>query len=162
MRARVAGNLRRKFPTVDEAETFFDVNLEGDSVDTPTVQFEEKNPVSMHDILVSIDSFSHSDIVTLAEKIFELLCGKVELTYPQHFIDNSLNAMKHLASNSKPNVVANFSAIIAKKRIPIDRMPWGLLEYNIQFFACLHVNEVRISAAEQLLPFQSSLTLSII
>ena len=162
MRARVAGNLRRKFPTVDEAETFFDVNIEGDSVDTPTVQLEEKNPVSMHDILKSIESFSHSDIVTLTEKFFESLCGKVEITYPQHFIENYLNAMKKLTSNSKPNVVASLSAIIAKKRISVSRMPWGMLEYNIEFFACHHVNEVRISVEEQLLHIQSSRTLSII
>ena len=59
--------------------------------------------------------------------------------------------MGRLQANKKRNVVYKLAKIVATNRpdsvtdeslIPLNRMPWGLLQYQIDFFACKHINEV--------------------
>ena len=61
----------------------------------------------------------------------------------------SVQAMDTLNQHNKSNVVYNMPKIMALKRpnseeslIPLNQMTWGLLQYQVDFFACTHTNQV--------------------
>ena len=63
-----------------------------------------------------------------------------------------MNAMKRLEDNSKPNLVLKFCQGLARDRpnnagqlIPIHRMPFGLIQYCIEFFTCTNVMQVGVT-----------------
>ena len=53
------------------------------------------------------------------------------------FLTSSLSAMKNLFSHKKHNLILDLSKCFegATPRIPLHQMPYGLLDYNIRFFA---------------------------
>ena len=59
---------------------------------------------------------------------------------PKYFVSNSIKAMKRLSSENKPNLVYKFTN---SPVIQLDRMPFGLLEYVIQFFTVSNANQVQ-------------------
>ena len=65
---------------------------------------------------------------------------------PLLFASSSLNAMKLLQDNGKPNLVSKWSKCIwgnnGKSKLDIHRMPFGLIEYQIKFFSCTNVQQV--------------------
>lgn len=69
---------------------------------------------------------------------------------PRNFGSNSIKAMVRLQSEKKPNLVYKFSEMLTAQKflnvaepvIKLDRMPFGLLDYTIQFFTCPHVKQV--------------------
>ena len=69
---------------------------------------------------------------------------------PRNFGSNSIKAMVRLQSEKKPNLVYKFSEMLTSQKflnvaepvIKLDRMPFGLLDYTIQFFTCPHVKQV--------------------
>lgn len=71
------------------------------------------------------------------------------VSYPKNFVQTSLAAMKRLEANGKSNLVYKFCQGLAFDRpersgplIPINRMPFGLIEYCIEFFTCTNVMQV--------------------
>ena len=71
------------------------------------------------------------------------------VSYPKNFVQMSLAAMKRLEANGKSNLVYKFCQGLAFDRpdksgplIPINRMPFGLIEYCIEFFTCTNVMQV--------------------
>ncbi|KAJ7373269.1 hypothetical protein OS493_012858 [Desmophyllum pertusum] len=67
-------------------------------------------------------------------------------TNPADFASLSLGAMKVLQDNGKPNLIHTWSKCVlgenGKPLIPIHRMPFGLLQYQMQFFACTNVMQI--------------------
>lgn len=71
--------------------------------------------------------------------------GGIELaTFVQpNFLDISLNAMKTLHTENKENLIHDLSTCFKRRnddddeetRMPLRRMPFGLVDYNIRFFA---------------------------
>ena len=53
------------------------------------------------------------------------------------FLTSSLSAMKTLFKEEKHNLIYHLSKCFesSSPRMPVDRMPYGLLDYNIRFFA---------------------------
>ena len=53
------------------------------------------------------------------------------------FVTSSLSAMKTVFSHKKHNLIHDFRKCFegSTPRMPLDRMPYGLLDYNIRFFA---------------------------
>lgn len=53
------------------------------------------------------------------------------------FLSTSLSAMKTLFTNGKQNLIYHFSKCFegSSPRMPVNQMPFGLLDYNIRFFA---------------------------
>jgi hypothetical protein len=82
----------------------------------------------------------------LIQHLFQQLvisCGGHSFnSFVQHdFIDTSLSAMKVLHDKGKHNLVYHISRCFncegerAETRMPIDRMPFGLIDYNVRFFS---------------------------
>lgn len=68
---------------------------------------------------------------------------------PRDFVELSLTAMKRLQEKGKNNLVYKFCACVGKDRpgkevplMPLERMPFGLLEYSIEFFTCTNIHQV--------------------
>ena len=69
---------------------------------------------------------------------------------PRNFGSNSIKAMARLQRENKPNLVYKFSEMLTSQKflnvtepvVKLDRMPFGLLDYTIQFFTCSHVKQV--------------------
>ena len=93
-----------------------------------------------------------SELMTLMDDAFmKLAVGNGLCSNPKYFVSNSIKAMKRLSTQNKPNLVYKFSQMLTIQKaancmepvIQLDRMPFGLLEYIIQFFTATHVNQVQ-------------------
>ncbi|KAI8517793.1 hypothetical protein Bbelb_038100 [Branchiostoma belcheri] len=74
-------------------------------------------------------------------------------TYPTDFFSRSLTAMNTLQQNQKPNLLYTFARVLSSKRpddssttlLQLDRMPFGLLQYQLEFFGATNVHQVTIA-----------------
>lgn len=90
------------------------------------------------------------DVLNITEQIYSWLANKVGITSTVlGFVTLSLEAMKRLEENNKVNLVIKFCQGLATDRpdksgplIPLHRMPFGLLQYCIEFFTCTNVMQV--------------------
>ena len=65
---------------------------------------------------------------------------------PADFVSLSLGAMKVLQVAGKPNLIYKWSKCVfgddGKPLIPLHRMPFGLIQYQMEFFTCTNVMQV--------------------
>ena len=100
---------------------------------------------------VLMDKLHDSEIEEVLDQMFSELARRQGIESTSSFIQLSLIAMKKLKAAGKHNLVFLFPRSIALCRpnsedalMPINRMPFGLIEYQIQFFNAHNVNEVCI------------------
>ena len=90
------------------------------------------------------------DVCKVANALFlKLANARGIMTNPGDFVSLSLCAMKVLQDHHKANLVYKFTYCLANKRsgteepiFPLDRMPFGLVAYQIEFFACTNIMQV--------------------
>lgn len=68
------------------------------------------------------------------------------MNLPGDFLELAVAAMQHLKSCGRANVLYNFAKVIGTMRedksdslLPAKRMPMGLIEHCVNFFASTHV-----------------------
>ena len=68
---------------------------------------------------------------------------------PANFAEIAVQAMKHLQEKGKSNLMYKFAVCIATNRpgsndslFTLDRMPFGMVEYQIEFFSATNVMQV--------------------
>ena len=67
---------------------------------------------------------------------------------PGDYATLSMKAMLKLQEKGKPNLVYKWSRCLyneeleGKPSLDFDRMPFGLIQYSIEFFSCTHVSQV--------------------
>lgn len=94
------------------------------------------------DIAALISSLDEAQLTELANLSFLKMALKSGIdSNPADFASLSVNAMKKLQEQKKNNLVYKFAFCIAQNRpgsdetfFPLDRMPFGLVEYQIEFF----------------------------
>ena len=105
----------------------------------------------LFDIIVRLfEQKEDSDVVDLLDKLYSwTACKKGITSNIRTFLQLSLDAMKRLEDNNKVNLVLKFCQGLALDRpdktgplIPIHRMPFGLLQYCIEFFTSTNVMQV--------------------
>lgn len=97
-----------------------------------------------------LNELKNLDVLNITEQIYAWVAGKVGVTSTVlGFVKLSLDAMKRLEENNKVNLVIKFCQGLATDRpdksgplIPLHRMPFGLLQYCIEFFTCTNVMQV--------------------
>ena len=96
------------------------------------------------------EKLSSDKQIDILDDLFALCC-RGHFPAPSGYIRNSIVAMKHLRSRRKSNLLAGAARAFGMMRpdnsdslFPVDRMPFGLLEYSINFFNAKTVNEVSI------------------
>jgi len=66
---------------------------------------------------------------------------------PGDFATVSLRAILKLQQNAKPNLVYKWSRCLyneeGKSSLDFERMPFGLIQYCMEFFSCTHVSQIR-------------------
>ena len=88
----------------------------------------------------------------IIEELYSWLATKMEIPAPLlGFVHLSLEAMRRLEVHEKPNLVLKFCQCLANDRpdksgplMPMHRMPFGLVQYCIEFFTCTNVMQVII------------------
>lgn len=91
-------------------------------------------------------------LLKVADSVFCSLASKAGISGTMSgFVDTACKAMCELEAQNKPNVVYFLCRIIAEKRedgitpiIPLDRMPFGLIQYQLEFFNSTHICQVTI------------------
>ena len=90
--------------------------------------------------------------VLLLNKCFDICSKKIEITTNvSNFPQLSLSEMKKLQDLDKSNTVYNLSKVISESRpdgsnslMPLKRMPFGMIQFTVDFFASTNVNQVYI------------------
>lgn len=119
-----------------------------------------------NDLLPSVDSalnllhhLNLDDLKTLTNKLFLQLALAHNITSnPANFCSLSLQAMVLLKENNKSNLLYKYALALCSTNpvtkepiFPMDRMPFGLVEYQIEFFSCTHISQVGGSSEFRLL-----------
>ena len=92
----------------------------------------------------------NDELENLLNKLFLHLALAHNITSnPGNFCSLSIKAMELLKKNNKNNLVYKFALALCKTKpdtdepvFPMDRMPFGLVEYQIEFFSCTHIRQV--------------------
>jgi hypothetical protein len=92
----------------------------------------------------------NSDLEMLTNKLFLHLALAHNITSnPANFCSLSIKAMQQLMKNNKNNLLYKFAFTLCNTKpgtdellFPMDRMPFGLVEYQIEFFSCAHIRQV--------------------
>ena len=98
-----------------------------------------------------VTSLPASDQLKLLSDLFcEYTSTFYELMVDEGFLQLSLMAMKYLESHSKENVLYHLAKGLGtpcphsnEPRLPVSKMPFGLLEYTVTFFSSTSRNLVR-------------------
>ncbi|XP_066270847.1 uncharacterized protein [Branchiostoma lanceolatum] len=99
------------------------------------------------------DSWSNDTANILTDHLyFKLALSKQITTYPTDFASLSTDAMIRLQTMGKPNSMYKFAQCIARNRpgsqeplMPLTRMPFGLIQYQIDFYTCTNVQQIKMS-----------------
>lgn len=106
--------------------------------------------VEKTDNLISqVHSLPHEEKLALIRDLYHDVCIHQQMYVPKDFIDLSLQAMENLHRSGRSNVLYELVFGLGTlrpdgsgPRFPTDRMPMGLLEYIVNFFASQSMNEV--------------------
>ena len=93
---------------------------------------------------------SASDLTDIADCCFMHLATSNDIdSNPSDFISRLILCMKTLQEHGKSNLLYKFAYCISERRpgtnkplFPIDRMPFGLVEHQIEFFGCTNIMQV--------------------
>lgn len=104
----------------------------------------------VEDLASVICGLEEAKLVEFANRAFlELALKKGIDSNPANFAELSVHAMKILQENNKNNLVYKFVQCIATNRpacneslFPLEGMPFGLVEYQIEFFSATNVMQV--------------------
>ena len=92
-----------------------------------------------------------NELIVCADKVFLHLADlQGETCNPVNYVSLSLEAMKTLSVISQSSLICKFVYMPGTKRpgsveplMPIDRMPFGLMQYQIEFFSSTNVMQVQ-------------------
>ena len=148
--------LRTKFPTLDEAEQSFDINIDtyagGDNMKTDGRSFqqqfvrfcEESEPLPTSKLIARcIALLPLRQKLDLLDEVFNEVAQGSDLGDCPGYLSQSLSAMVKLRLANKTNLLQKFAKCISEERkdgsgqslMPLNQMPFGLIDYNIQFFS---------------------------
>ena len=90
------------------------------------------------------------DQVTMLDSTFKTVCLENGIGHPpEKFLTLSVQSMKTLQENGKPNVLLDFAKCLGTNKpdsneplLPINKMPFGLIQHQLQFFSATNVNQV--------------------
>lgn len=98
-----------------------------------------------------VSSLPFDDSVSIIDALFCQVSSSINLLKNStNFISHSLQAMQTLQINNKPNMMYMLARVLSEKQpngkplLRTDRMPFGLIQYQIEFFNSTHINQVRL------------------
>ena len=108
---------------------------------------ESQLPVSIESFIASLDN---EELIQLANQAFLELAVKSGInSNPANFAELAVESMRYLQVNGKNNLLYKFAFCLATKRpgseeslFPLHRMPFGMVEYQIEFFSATNIMQV--------------------
>jgi len=143
-----------------------DSDIDSDQIRTPTKVVDKATQVSVEDqsrvqvtdadaggpinLTSMIYGMDIAELIKFANSAFLELAQKNGInSNPANFAELAVQAMKHLQEKGKSNLMYKFAMCIATNRpgsndrlFPLDRMPFGMVEYQIEFFSATNVMQV--------------------
>ena len=111
---------------------------------------EKKNKLACCSDILWTENIEHETIKFIDEAFLQLAIKNGIVSNPRHFASISMKAMQRLQMEKKPNLVYKFAEMLTLQKygspmepvIQLGRMPFGLIEYVIQFFVTPNVTQV--------------------
>ncbi|KAI8499091.1 hypothetical protein Bbelb_235440 [Branchiostoma belcheri] len=125
------------------------------SVDTAFSMCKTLSPTALSALLMLL--VPHIITLPIAPSFGDDLFSSVAVarninTYPTDFFSKSIHAMNTLQDNNKPNLLYRFAQILSTNRpgtniplLQLDRMPFGLIQYQLEFYSSTNVHQVTIA-----------------
>lgn len=105
---------------------------------------ESRGRLNLKTFTAGLDSAELADLAFL-----ELALKSGINSNPANFTELAIHSMKRLQENSKNNLIYKFALCIASNRLgsndsrlPINRMPFGMVKYQIEFFSATNIMQV--------------------
>ena len=119
---------------------------------TPTTSNTQPLPTFENAFKKLTTLLDNDQLENLLNKLFLHLALAHNITSnPGNYCSMSIKAMELLKMNNKNNLLYKFALALCNTKpgtnepvFPMDRMPFGLVEYQIEFFSCTHVKQVLI------------------
>ena len=115
---------------------------------SPTIEnitTSDTNSQAIKSIISLFGKLSSMQQEQLLSRLLHQYMGSMSSTissvfFPYDTIGTIASAMKNLADNDKPNLIYHLGKCLepgkeGQSRLPMDRMPYGLLSHNIMFFS---------------------------
>lgn len=147
-RFRVVGKLQHQYSSPRDAK----INLLPDCVASASFQIAELS-LDCEDYECNcrkyFEKLPSSQQIELISKLYNVFTSNFfpDVSVPPNYLELSLKAMKRLQSKNRSNILFGLARGLAILRedgsdslIPISRMPFGLLEYVIEFFQSAKVS----------------------
>lgn len=128
---------KQTYPSIENIEEKYGIHY--DSTSDSSIVADQSN-----DLASQFKRMQMSDQVTFIDSMFSHVASSQALFDIEHFVPKCLEAMQTLKQNGKKNLVDKFCEAIACKRangdslMPLHRMPFGLIEFNINTFTSTH------------------------
>lgn len=104
---------------------------------------QSPKPTSLDDLLKLMNHASKETLLKFADILFAHLMNHSEIAFiTKDFASSSIGAMEHLSKKNLPNTLYKLANILCDGKIDTSRMPWGLIQYQIDFFHCSHIKQV--------------------
>jgi len=103
------------------------------------------------ELLTSLSKIASCEaLIQVADSLVCSVASKSGLSWNlKGFLDTACRAMCELETHGRPNVVYFLCRCIAEKKedgktplLPMDRMPFGLIQYQLEFFNATHVCQI--------------------
>ena len=116
------------------------------------------------ELLTSLSKIASCEaLIQVADSLVCSVASKSGLSWNlKGFLDTACRAMCELETHGRPNVVYFLCRCIAEKKedgktplLPMDRMPFGLIQYQLEFFNATHVCQVIFVVFTRFLSFIS-------
>jgi hypothetical protein len=125
----------------------------------PSTTPPPSTPSNTQPLLITVENvfnlaclLENADLELLLNKLFMQLAVAHNISSnPANYCSLSIQAMELLKKNNKHNLLYKFALALCKTNqvtdepvFPMDRMPFGLVEYQIEFFSSTNVRQVCI------------------
>lgn len=147
-------SVKRSIGTQTDIYSDFDKEISKEPKKSNQVLFGDVSSLSstvlVSFILTVLGQLNDSDLDNLGSKIYSDSAQRKGVNNVANFFGLSIDAMKYLRSVDIPNLVYKFAYCLATKRpnsmdplLRPNHMPFGLIQYQIEFFSCTNTNQVR-------------------
>ena len=152
--------MRQKYNNVEDAEASYGLDVDFYLSDASTIVSQSQEPLRLDEKLISsIKSLTQQQLqeaftttpyqqkmVLLDKQFVDVAIAEGIDTNPADFASISLGAMKVLQESEKPNLIYKWSKCVlgedGKSLIPLHGMPFGLMQYQMEFFTSTNVMQV--------------------
>lgn len=162
VRSRVVTTFKNQFKSIEEAEINLDLTILSILGEYPSKSHQQPHGVNKYTQTPKLVQQQQQHLVPYGpprppsvqemDDLFAKFANEKGIsTNPGNFVSIALNAMKLLEQHGKSNLIYKFAYCLAtsspitnKPLFDLSRMPFGMLEYQIEFFSSTNSSQVSV------------------